>query len=124
MISVTNIVPTYKVSDIIYLQKRFVGDKAYKISFPYEGPYRVIEISGNTVKLQSLVSNKVKTASMRDIKIFKGSSLTKTNNKNIDKCYPIHQEVPNDFDVRSPEVEDSQVVSPQYNLRPRKIKDA
>ena len=107
-------VNTYDIGDIVYLQRATVGDKAYKLRYPYDGPYRVVEISGNTVTLKSLANNKIKHASMRDIKIFKGSSLTKSDNPNVDRAFPIYQNIPTDD-----EPVDKKSVK-QYNLRPRK----
>lgn len=107
-------VNTYDVGDIVYLQRNSVGDKAYKLRYPYDGPYRVFEIAGNTVVLKSLANNKIRKASMRDIKIFKGSVLSKSDNGNVDRAFPIYQEIPTD---ESPV--DQKQTKP-YNLRARK----
>ena len=91
-ISLPERVTHYQVSDIVYLQKRFAGDKAYKIKSGFEGPYRVTDIAGNTVQLKSLTSGKCKRASMRDLKLYKAGTLTKTNNKNVGQPFPIFQD--------------------------------
>ena len=87
---------TYDVGNIVYVKSRFVGDKAHKLRFPYEGPYRVSKVDGNTVCLKSLASGKSKLASMRDLKIYKGQFLTPSDNNNINRPYPIHQNIPGD----------------------------
>ena len=112
----------YQVGDIVYLQKRFAGDKAYKIKSAYEGPYRVSDIAGNTVQLKSLTSGKCKRASMRDLKLYKGGTLTKTNNKNIDQPYPIYQNTKWDTDSEVESItskQDIELGAGRYNLRPR-----
>ena len=112
---------TYNVGDIVYLQRRFVNEKAHKLKYPYEGPYRITDISGNTVVVKSLASNKEKRASMRDLKIYKGSLLTKNDNKNVDKAFPIHQAIPFDILDQTDQVhkgEDTTIRS-GYKLRSR-----
>ena len=113
-------VTTYNVGSIVYLQKRFVNERSHKLRFPYDGPYRVTDISGNTVVIKSLASNKEKRASMRDLKIYKGSMLTKTDNKNVGRAFPIHQVIPLDSidqDVPCPAEADTGQAG--YQLRSR-----
>ena len=112
----------YTVGDVVYLQNRFVGDKAYKIKTSFDGPYRVTDIAGNTVQLKSLTSGKCKRASMRDLKLFKGNTLTKTNNKNVDKPFPIYQNTEWDVDLDNECKLSEQNLcldNNKYNLRPR-----
>ena len=117
---------SFTMGDIVYLQKRFVDKKGYKLHFPFYGPFRVTEVSGNTVLLKCLESGKIKRASMRDIKLFKGEVLTKNDNKNVGRLYPIHDKTPVDgCDMVDTPVSDNNpadIVHP-YSLRPRKAKD-
>ena len=82
---------SYKVADIVYLQRRFVGDPGYKLKYPYLGPYRVKEVAGNTVVLESLTTGKTRRASMRHLKIYKDGTLTRTQNRNVDRVFPEHE---------------------------------
>ena len=82
----------YSVGDIVYLQRRFVSDKGHKLKHPFGGPFRVTHIAGNTMVLKCLNTGKIKRASMRDINIFKGDFLTKTNNKNVGSVFPVHDQ--------------------------------
>ena len=74
----------------------------------------MVEIASNTVVLKSLANNKVKYASIRDIKIFHGSVLAKSDNPNVDRAYPIHYEIPTDEKPVENKTEKP------YNLRTRK----
>ena len=111
---------TYKESDIVYLQRRFVSDQAHKIKYPYVGPFRVKEVMGNSVRLLSLTTGKEKRASMRSIKLFKGNTLTRTQNKNIEKVFPVHEEAEREEKaLTGVEEEQIQTAPPRYNLRDR-----
>ena len=83
---------TYQVSDIVYLQRRFVGDRGYKLKYPFIGPFRVKEVLGNTVVLLSLVTGKQRRANMRHLKLYKDGTLTRTQNDNIERVFPRENE--------------------------------
>ena len=84
---------SYKIGDVVYLQRRFIGDRGYKLKYPYIGPFRVEGVAGNTVVLTSLATGKTRRANMRHLKIFKNGTLTRTQNKNVDTIYPGHEEI-------------------------------
>ena len=79
----------YEIGDIVYLQRHFVSDKGYKIKYPYIGPFRVVDTKGSVVTLLNLSTGKVRQASMRHIKLFKAESLSKTQNPNVSRVFPM-----------------------------------
>ena len=109
---------SYELNDTVYLKRHFVADRGYKLKYQYCGPYRVTEILGNTVTLLNLASGRERRASMRNLKLYKGSDLTKMDHPNIGKIFPT-------ADPESLEEEafgENEIVTieqnkPKYNLR-------
>ena len=115
-------VRTYSVGDKVYLQRRFVSDKGHKLKHPYIGPYRVMDVSGNTVVLKSLTNGKSRRASMRHLKIYREDTLTRTQNPNVGRVFPMSSTEEEEFldDIPEGEVENATNNPPRYNLRNRK----
>ena len=90
---------SYNLGDIVFAQRHFVGDKGYKIKYPYVGPYRIEGVTGNTVKLLNLSSGKIKVASMINIKIYKTDDLSKTDHPNIEKVFPLQANNPEEYKI-------------------------
>ena len=127
---------SYNEGDIVYIQRHFVNEKAHKIRYPYTGPYRVTSVQGNTVELNELATNKVKRALMRQLKLYKAGSLSKTCHPNVGRIFPLEDEIELDTESRISggvtegqlEVRDASTAPPaaqsppKYNLRSRRPK--
>ena len=111
---------SYEVGDVVYLQKHFVNEKAHKIKHPYAGPFRVKDVAGNTVELVNLSSGKTKRASMRQLKLFKAESLTRSCNPNIDRVFPSEKHTDIDLNNDNPVgvTEGELVATPPSELLP------
>ena len=90
---------SYNVGDIVFVARNFVGDRAYKIKYPFSGPYRVENVNGNTVTVLNLTNGQPRVCSMRNIKIYKADDLNKSDNKNVNKIFPLASNNPNDEEI-------------------------
>ena len=79
---------SYTTGDIVYISRHFVSDKARKIRHPFYGPFRVMQIIGNSTVLADLTTGKKKRVSQRDMKFFKSQTISKNDNENVDKVFP------------------------------------
>ena len=79
---------SYATGDIVYISRHFVSDKARKVRHPFYGPFRVIQITGNSTVLADITTGKRKRVSQRDMKFFKSQTLSKNDNQNVDKVFP------------------------------------
>ena len=120
-------ITSYEVGDIVYLQRHFVGEKAYKIKHLYIGPFRIEQVKGNTTKLLNLGTGKERQASMRNIKLFKAENLNRNSNPNVGRIFPTKEPRDIDEDLMSEtshekQGEETPVLKKRYNLRSREQK--
>ena len=86
----------YDVGDLVYLRAVFVSQQAYKLRFPFRGPFRIIKIEGSTVHLKSLTTGKIKRASMRNIRIYAAESVSKSEHPNASEPVPLEEDPDSD----------------------------
>lgn len=112
----------YQDGDMVCSQEHFAGDKAYKIKSAFEGPQRIFVLAANMVQLKSLTQGKCKKVKHENLKLFKGGTLTKTDNMNVDQPFPIYQDTKWDMETEDECKSDqnTNLDTAKYNLRPRK----
>ncbi|CAL4172269.1 unnamed protein product [Meganyctiphanes norvegica] len=90
-----------EVGMIVYLKEHHVSKKDHKILPRWHGPFRLVELLGaGTCIVKSLKSGRTKQVSFRDVKVLPHTSLTKTENKNVDEVFPVRDtacEVPSNI---------------------------
>ena len=120
---------SYEIGDIVFVQRNFVNEPAYKILYPYTGPYRVVKIIGNTVDLVNLSNGQPRRCAMRNIKIYKIDDLTKTNHPNVNKKISLQSNNPDELAIleNAPaeypkqKIKNKNPVNPRpYNLRSKR----
>ena len=114
---------TYELNDIVYLKRRFVADKSYKLKYAYIGPFKVTNVLGNTVTLLNLANGKERRASMKNLKIYKSNDLSPKDHPNINKMFLTQdpEEIENEI-FSEAETMSNQEPPHRYSLRSQ-IKD-
>ena len=77
----------------MFLKAVYVSEHGHKIRYPYRGPFRIIDIQGNSVKIHSIASGKARLASMRNIRIYPSQVITKAENLNANEPIPITDDI-------------------------------
>ena len=65
-----------------------MAEKAYKLKFKFRGPYRIVQIMGNTMIGESLATGKLCRVSLRNVKIYRNENITKKESPNSNKPFP------------------------------------
>ena len=121
---------TYNTGDVIFLRKHFVNDPGYKVKYPFYGPFRIVDIIGNTVRLLNLTTGIEKRASMRHLKIFRYQDMSKTDHSNVDQIFPDENDYDDDADepptdpkpITDEDSKKDEPVQHRMTLRSRKAK--
>ena len=80
------------IGDIVYILSHTVARKDHKILPKWFGPHRVLDLKGMTAVIKAIKNGRVRQVSMRQVKLIHHSGITKTENKNVDKVYPIEDD--------------------------------
>ena len=79
----------YDQGDLVYLRAVFINDKAHKLRHPFRGPYRILKLEGNTVKLGALSTGKTRRASMRNLRFYAAESISTAEHPNANEPIPL-----------------------------------
>ena len=91
---------TISIGDLVYACNISVAKKDYKLLSKYIGPFRVVNMKGNTCVIKNLRTGRLRQVSLRFVKLVHFSSITATENKNRNEVFPTNKkasEVPDDY---------------------------
>ena len=60
---------TIDVGDIVFARTVYTGRRDTKLLAPFHGPFRVLELKGNTCVLKSFITNRMSAVSLRNVKL-------------------------------------------------------
>ena len=84
--------PNYQTSfalgNLVFIKDQFVKDRAHKLRYRFKGPFRVIQIFGNSIVAKSLATNKEYKVSLRNAKIYHNENITQTESANAHIPFP------------------------------------
>ena len=76
------------LGDRVYIKR--LAPKEHKLQSRFLGPYRVIDVHYDSIKLREIVSGKEVTTHRSYVKVIPEPLVTADNNKNVDQLYPVH----------------------------------
>ena len=74
---------TIDVGDIVFARTVYTGRRDTKLLAPFHGPFRVLDIKGNTGVLKSFVTNRMSAVSLRNVKLVCPSGFSQTKQGQI-----------------------------------------
>ena len=110
----------YDIGDLVYLRYVTISDRLYKLKYQYQGPYRIIDIFKNTVTLKFLKTGKTRRASLRNVRLYATSLLSRKDNPNIeDPMLEQEEEIPESTDLTQVDSNSESETGHRYNTRAR-----
>ena len=87
------------IGDIVYCRLVHVNKRDHKILPKFHGPFRVLDLKGNTAVVKSFRSGRVKQVSLRQVRLLPSAALSLGDNLNHEQVYPVYDpatEVPSE----------------------------
>ncbi|CAL4120917.1 unnamed protein product, partial [Meganyctiphanes norvegica] len=94
------------IGDIVFCRRIHINQRDHKILPKFHGPFRVLDLKGNTAIVKSFRSGRVKQVSLRNVRLLPSAALCLSHNQNHGQVFPVHDsatEVPDEaqaVDVR------------------------
>ena len=79
---------TIDIGSIVFARTVYTGRRDTKLLPKYYGPFRVVDLQGNTAFIKSLSSGRISHVSLRNVKLVHHSAITKTEHDQADAVFP------------------------------------
>ena len=76
------------IGDLVFIKSATVNKRDHKILSKYWGPHRVIDMTAMSAVIKCLKSGRLRHVSLRNVKLLHHSSVSRTENGNVDAVFP------------------------------------